>query len=132
MAQYQAILEGNDKEGYGVRFPQFPGCITAGDTVEEALFMAQEALSLHIEGMLEDGDNVESPLYHEDLGVQPGEIIALVDVNVKPKKSRFNVTLDGRLVKYIDGLVQSGRYESRSAFLAEAARRELSGLHKQA
>jgi predicted RNase H-like HicB family nuclease len=131
MAQYQAILEGNDKEGYGVRFPQFPGCVTVGDTLQEVLFMAQEALSLHLEGMLEDGEDIESPAYHEDLGVRPGEIIALVDVDVKPRKSRFNVTLDGSLVKYIDGLVQSGRYESRSAFLAEAARRELSGLHRQ-
>lgn len=129
MAKYQAILEGNPKEGYSVRFPHFPGCVTAGDTVDETLFLAEEALSLHIEGMLDDGENVDTPLYHADLGPQPGEILALVEVDVKPRKNRFNVSLDNGLVRFIDGLVQSGRYESRSAFLAEAARRELSGLH---
>lgn len=111
-----------------MRFPQFPGCVTAGDTLQEALFMAQEALSLHLEGMLEDGEAIESPAYHTELGVRPGEIVALVDV--RAKKSRFNVMLDGGLVKFIDHLMQSGRYASRSAFLAEAARRELSGQHR--
>lgn len=129
MAKYQAIFEGNPQDGYSVRFPHFPGCVTAGDTVDEALFMAQDALALHIEGMLEDGENITTPIYHTDLGPQPGEIVALVEVDVKPHKNRFNVSLDNGLVRFIDSLVQSGKYESRSAFLAEAARRELSGLH---
>lgn len=131
MAHYQAILEGSAQEGYSVRFPHFPGCVTAGETTEEALFMAHEALSLHIEGMLQDGEEIESPAFHPDLAAQPGEILALVEVDIKPRKSRFNVTLDGGLVKFIDWLVQSGIYESRSAFLAQAARHELSGLHRQ-
>ena len=129
MAKYQAILEGNQNSGYSVRFPQFLGCVTAGDTIDEALFMAHEALQLHIEGMLEDGEEVENAPYHQDLYARKGEIIALIEVDVKPRKSRFNVTLDGTLVRYIDGLVQSGRYDSRSAFLAQAARNELSGNH---
>lgn len=129
MAQYQAILEGNEKSGYSVRFPHFPGCVTAGDTIDQALFMAQEALELHIEGLLEDGENVTLARYHRDLAAKSGEIVALIDVDIKPHKSRFNVTLDGGLVRYIDNLVQSGKYESRSAFLAEAARNELSGGH---
>lgn len=127
MAQYQAILEGDEQAGFSVRFPHFPGCVTAGDTISQALFMAQEALSLHIEGMLEDGEDVQSPPYHHDLSVKPGEIAALVDVDIKPRKDRFNVTLDGSLVRYIDGLVQSGKYDSRSAFLSDAARNQLSG-----
>ncbi len=127
MAQYQAILEGNDQTGYSVRFPQFLGCVTAGDTTDEALFMAHEALALHIQGMIEDGESVEAVAYHSELSAKPGEIMALVDVDVKPRKNRFNVTLDGGLVKFIDRMVQSGRYESRSAFLAEAARKALSG-----
>lgn len=130
MAKYQAILEGDEHAGYSARFPHFPGCVTAGDTVDQTLFMAGEALQLHIEGMLEDGEDVESAVYHPSLSVQPGEIVALVEVDIKPRKNRFNVTLDGGLVRYIDGLVQSGKYESRSAFLAHAARSELSGLQK--
>lgn len=127
MARYQAILEGNDTEGFSVRFPQFPGCITAGDTLDEALFMAQEALQFHVEGLQEDGEAIESPLFHPELVAAEGEMLALVEVDLKPRKSRFNVTLDGSLVRYIDGLVQSGKYESRSAFLAQAAKQVLSG-----
>jgi predicted RNase H-like HicB family nuclease len=129
MAQYQAILEGCMQEGYSVRFPQFAGCVTAGDTVDEALFMAQEALTLHLQGLQEDGEEIEKPDFHPELAVRAGEILALVEVNIKPRKSRFNVMLDGGLVRSIDSLVQSGKYESRSAFLAVAAQHELSGRH---
>jgi predicted RNase H-like HicB family nuclease len=44
-----------------VSFPDFPGCITAGKTRKEACRMAVEALSLHIEGMLEDGEPIPEP-----------------------------------------------------------------------
>jgi predicted RNase H-like HicB family nuclease len=39
-------------------FPDFPGCITAGKTLDEASRMAAEALALHIQGVIEDGDAV--------------------------------------------------------------------------
>ncbi|GHU32496.1 hypothetical protein FACS1894172_09210 [Spirochaetia bacterium] len=53
---YLAVLEYNGKNGYGVYFPDVLGCISYGDTVEEALRMAAEALELHISGIIEDGD----------------------------------------------------------------------------
>lgn len=40
---------------YGVSVPDLPGCISAGDTLAEALAMAKEAITLHLEGMLDDG-----------------------------------------------------------------------------
>ena len=43
---------------YGVSFPDFPGCATAGNTLDEAAAMATEALALHIEGMRADGHRV--------------------------------------------------------------------------
>jgi predicted RNase H-like HicB family nuclease len=48
---YLAVLEANGEGGYGVFFPDVPGCISCGDDVEEALGMAREALELHIYGM---------------------------------------------------------------------------------
>ena len=50
MKNYIALFEENKKGGYGVVFPDFPGCISAGNTYEEALRMAHEALSSHTEG----------------------------------------------------------------------------------
>ena len=43
---------------YGVSFPDLPGCVTAGRTVAEALSMAKEALTLHIDNMLEHGEEI--------------------------------------------------------------------------
>lgn len=43
---------------FGVSFPDFPGCITGADTLEEAICKAGEALAFHIVGMSEDGDGV--------------------------------------------------------------------------
>jgi len=53
---YPAIFEAGTKESYSVFFPDIPGCISAGDTFEEAKANAIEALSLHISGMIEDGE----------------------------------------------------------------------------
>jgi predicted RNase H-like HicB family nuclease len=44
-----------------VSFPDFPGCITAGSTLEEAREMAQEALAFHVRGLIEDGEALPRP-----------------------------------------------------------------------
>jgi predicted RNase H-like HicB family nuclease len=43
---------------YGVSFPDFPGCIAGGETVDEALRRGRDALGLHIESMIEVGETV--------------------------------------------------------------------------
>ena len=54
--------------GYSVSFPQLDGCVTQGDSFEEALKMAQDAMSLHLYGMEEDGEKIPKA----DLRVQAG------------------------------------------------------------
>jgi predicted RNase H-like HicB family nuclease len=49
------------QSSYGVSVPDLPGCISAGDTLDEALLMAKEAITLHLEGMLEDGLELPEP-----------------------------------------------------------------------
>ncbi len=51
--EYIAYLHKDERSDYGVSFPDFPGCITAGSTLEEARKMAADALALHIAGMIE-------------------------------------------------------------------------------
>jgi predicted RNase H-like HicB family nuclease len=51
-----ALLRKQRRSDYGVDFPDFPGRITAGCTVEEARRMAAEALAFHVEGIREDGE----------------------------------------------------------------------------
>ncbi len=65
LINYPAVIFKEKTSDYGVSFPDFPGCITAGDTVEEAYEMAKEALEFHIEGMLENNENIpESSALH--------------------------------------------------------------------
>jgi predicted RNase H-like HicB family nuclease len=54
--QYTIFLDPDPETGaYTVTVPALPGCITQGDTLEEAIAMAKESISLHIEGLLADG-----------------------------------------------------------------------------
>jgi predicted RNase H-like HicB family nuclease len=48
---YNAVLEYNGNGGYGVFFPDIPGCVSCGDNFEHAVKMAREALELHIYGL---------------------------------------------------------------------------------
>ena len=58
MANYLALLRKDADSDFSVDFPDFPGCVTAGATLEEARVMAAEALALHIQGMIEDREPV--------------------------------------------------------------------------
>lgn len=46
---YTAIIHKDEDSGYGVSFPDVPGCFSAGETLDEALQMGAEALALHFE-----------------------------------------------------------------------------------
>jgi predicted RNase H-like HicB family nuclease len=68
---YSAIVE-RGRSGYGAFFPDFPGCVSASETIEEVARFAEEALALHIRGMLADGDALpEPPLPPEGLCPAP-------------------------------------------------------------
>ena len=54
---YLAVIEQGDY-GYGVFFPDLPGCISAGDTIEDAIANASIAANAHVVWMMEDGDEI--------------------------------------------------------------------------
>ena len=57
MAKYRyLVLIEKGENNYGAYAPDLPGCGTIGDTPEEALKNAEEAIKLHIEGLLRDND----------------------------------------------------------------------------
>ena len=58
MTSYVAVIHKDADSDYGVSFPDFPGCISAGSSVDEARDMAREALALHVHGMQEDGEAI--------------------------------------------------------------------------
>ncbi|MCD4687305.1 MAG: type II toxin-antitoxin system HicB family antitoxin [Anaerolineae bacterium] len=58
MPTRQVILHPEETGGYSVTVPSLPGCFSEGATREEALAMIAEAIQLHIECLIEDGEEV--------------------------------------------------------------------------
>lgn len=67
MANYLAVVHKETHSDFGVSFPDFPGCVTAGATLEEAKDMSLDALSLHVKGLLEDGEPMPAPFQKEEV-----------------------------------------------------------------
>ena len=67
MSAYIGVIHKDHDSDYGVSFPDFPGCITAGSTVEEAKKMAYEALLFHIQGMIGDDEKLPIPSKLEEI-----------------------------------------------------------------
>lgn len=76
---YPAVFEPCEEGGYCITFPDLPGIVTQGDTMEEALDMAKEALELHLFGMEEDSDPIPSASNPCQLDMPEGGFISLVE-----------------------------------------------------
>ncbi len=61
MIAYIARLHKDADSDFGVSFPDLPGCISAGTTLDDARAMAEEALALHLAGLMEDGEAIPDP-----------------------------------------------------------------------
>ena len=55
---YRILLRKEPEGGYTVIVPSLPGCITYGETIEEAIEMAKEAIELYIESLREHGEEI--------------------------------------------------------------------------
>jgi predicted RNase H-like HicB family nuclease len=91
--EYIAYLHKDKKSDYGVSFPDFPGCITAGSTLEEARRMAVEAVSLHVAGMREDREAIPKPSTLDNLRGDPamkGAVAFLTELREPEQTVRIN------------------------------------------
>ncbi|MBV9509703.1 MAG: type II toxin-antitoxin system HicB family antitoxin [Caulobacteraceae bacterium] len=125
MTHYIALIHKDNESDYGVSFPDFPGCISAGPTLEEARRMGAEALALHIEGMVEDGDAIPEPSGLDAVMHDPDNrdgVAILIPAEVKAKSVRVNVTLPQDALQAIDRYAEAHGL-TRSGFLVTAARR---------
>jgi predicted RNase H-like HicB family nuclease len=126
MTAYVALLRKQPDSDYGVDFPDFPGCITAGEILEDARRMAAEAIQFHIEGMIEDGEAIPAPSRLDDIMAEPahcGGVAVLIDVAVRCPAVRVNISLPPDLLEAIDRVS-----DNRSRFFAEAAREKLAHM----
>jgi predicted RNase H-like HicB family nuclease len=129
-ANYIALVHKNGRKGYGVVFPDFPGCVAVGRDFEDALREAAAALAFHVDGLREDGKRIPKPRTLDAIrAAREGWIewkdAVIASVPLLPtagKTERVQITMDRRLLSRIDAVTAN-----RSAFLAEAAARTLEG-----
>lgn len=129
---YVAVVEGDQDRGYSAFFPDLPGCVTAAETMVELPSAARDALSLHLQGMAEDGDAFPEPTALEDIKAdaevkEVGRI--LVDAEVEDAPVRVNISIGAQFLKRVD-VAAEARGMSRSGFLVEAARLAMEGRER--
>jgi predicted RNase H-like HicB family nuclease len=122
---YIAYLHKDKGSDFGVSFPDFPGCITAGKTLDEAHRMAAEALSLHIAGLVEDGEEIPAPSTLDALANDPaqeGAVAFLVHVDpvATERTVRINITAREKQLEEIDKLANKAGL-TRSAYMVQSA-----------
>jgi predicted RNase H-like HicB family nuclease len=126
MGTYIALLRKEKNSEFGVDFPDFPGCITGGETLDEAHKRASEALKFHIRGMIEDGDPIPEPSSLDAIMADPANsgalpfLVTVLDTKVK----RVNITIPESELEQIDAYARQHKI-SRSAFLVQAAKRAM-------
>lgn len=128
---YAIALIHEENGRFGISFPDFPGCTSTGASLDEAIFKGGQALALHVEGMIEDGERIpelrsvaqlradlEFAEWFEDA------TIAAVEVEIPGRAVRVNISIDEGLLERVDRAARAAG-QTRSSFLAEAARRRI-------
>jgi predicted RNase H-like HicB family nuclease len=128
MRHYIALIHKDADSDYGVSFPDLPGVITAGSTLDEARTMAVEALALHIEGLVADGEAIPEPSSLEEImaiAENKDGVAVLIQAPAEEVKSvRVNVTLPADVLGEIDRYAEREGF-TRSGFLAQAAKKAM-------
>lgn len=125
--EFPIVVHKDDGSVYGVIVPDIPGVPSWGDTIDEAIRNAKEAIVGHVSTLIELGEEVGFTCSTvEELAGQPeyaGAIWALVSVDLSKldsKPERINISLPRFVLHKIDAYVEA-RHETRSGFLARAA-----------
>ena len=128
MRQYIGLIHKDAESDFGVSFPDFPGVVTAGTTLDDARAMAAEALAFHIEGLMADGQAIPEASSLEQVMSHPANrdgVAILVEAKADaPRAVRVNITLPEDVLAEIDDFASANGL-TRSAFLARAARRAI-------
>jgi predicted RNase H-like HicB family nuclease len=121
-----AIERGSDAQAFGVVVPDLPGCYSAGDTFEDALVNAREAIVMHLEMLGSEGVEVVVPQGIDAYVDKPefkGWLWGFVDVDdrlLSDKVERINITVPARKLQIIDKAAGIAK-QPRSEYLVENA-----------
>ena len=134
MARFVALVDISSEGAYGVVFPDAPGATAMGDTVDEALANASEALAEWVNDEIARGRRAPNPRTLADVLKDTDVIAAMTNEGAVPalvplvqnsgQPTRVNVSLDSGLLRSIDEA--AGRMGlTRSGFLAAASREKI-------
>ena len=131
MRSYVALLHEDPDSGFGVSFPDFPGCVSAGFTLGEAAAMGAEALGGHIDLMIDEGLAIPEPSVLDDIMADPenrdGVLVLVPVASKRPVRAmRANITVPEDVLARIDAYAER-QVMSRSGFLAYAALKQIEG-----
>lgn len=119
---FPGIVETDSAGGYGLFFPDLPGCVTAAATMDDLAANAREALELHLEGMISEGLLIppQTPLdlLPRDPDVQQLGVILVEATPGDP--TVVSLTLSESLLSDIDEAAQA-RGVTRDTIIAESA-----------
>ena len=122
MIRYPALIDG-EKGAYGVSFPDIPGVVAMGVTMDEALLNAEEALRDYVIETEKTGDKPVSPSLIEEIETPAGNALVSVPlIRLSGRSVRANLTLDEEVVAYIDGEARR-RGMTRTKFVEWMTRR---------
>jgi predicted RNase H-like HicB family nuclease len=124
---YPITIEIGDAEtAYGIVVPDLPGCFSAGDTMDEAMKNAAQAIYAWIEAALDAGDEIPKPSSLESLrnnAAYEGWAFGIVDVDpaaLDTTPERVNIILPRRILRLLDAKAKTNG-ESRSGYIAHLA-----------
>ncbi len=122
---YPVVIHKDSDSDFGVTVPDLPGCFSAGETLEETLAWAKEAIELHLEGLIAEGLAVPNPSgieRHKSNRDFAGGVWALVSVNdsqLRMNAKRLSITVPERVLDAMDQhAAKIG--ESRSGLIVRA------------
>jgi len=124
--RFALALHTDDGAKYGVTVPDLPGCFSAGDTFDEAIEMAREAIDAHCELLAAKGLDIPAPrplAQHQANPDLAGAVWVVIEVDVEQylgRAEKVNITVPARLLRRIDEYAKR-HGESRSGFLTRAA-----------
>ena len=119
-----AIEPGNENTAFGVVVPDLPGCFSAGDTLDEAMAGAEEAIALWIDATIDAGSAIPTPSSLDAVRLNPefsGWVFAVVAIDpalLDDTVERVNITLPRRVLKRLDALAEAAG-SSRSGYVAQ-------------
>lgn len=130
MRHYIGVVHQDGDSAFGVHFPDVPGCFSAADQLDDLLANASEALALHLEGAaLPQARTLEAVREDADVArdLKDGAFLLAVPViRLSGRTAKANITMDAGLLAAVDATARE-RGLTRSAFLADLARREIAG-----